>query len=76
MLAALALIAALAAGPATATPEPAKPPAAASEKPAKPEQVCTTRKVGKVLGHEVTHVKCDDAKPAPAPPAPALAAPR
>jgi len=74
MLAALALISALAAEPAAATP--AKPPAAESEKPAKLGQVCTTRKVGKILGREVTHVKCDDAKPAPAPQAPALGIPR
>lgn len=76
MLAALALISALAAEPAVANPEPPKPPAAAPEKPAKPEQVCTTRKVGKVFGHEVTHVKCDDVKPAKVPPAPSLGAPR
>ena len=43
--------------------------AAADAKPEKPHQVCVTAKVGRLFGHDVTHVKCEDAKPAPAKPA-------
>ena len=59
MLAVLMLAAAVTAA------EPAKPPVEA--KAGKPEQVCVTRKVGRVFGHDITHVKCEDAKPAPKP---------
>jgi hypothetical protein len=49
--------------------ETAKPAPAAEAKAEKPHQVCVTRKVGRLFGHDITHVKCEDAKHEPAKPA-------
>lgn len=75
MLTILPAIAALAAANPPAQPTdvaPPKPPApeqaAKSAPDGKAAPVCTVRKVGKILGHEVTHKKCVDPKskqPAP-----------
>lgn len=78
MLVMFAAIAALAAAtppvePATTAstkapaPREAAPQGTTNAPAAKPAQVCTVRKVGKILGHAVTHKKCVDAKPASAP---------
>ncbi|RAK66479.1 hypothetical protein [Phenylobacterium kunshanense] len=71
MLTILAAIAAIAAAPPPTQPTevpPPKPPGAeqgAKSRPdGKPASVCTVKKVGKILGHEVTHKKCVDPKPA------------
>lgn len=75
MLTILAVIAALAAESPPAQPTgvaPPKPPGVEQTAKSAPEgkaaAVCTVRKIGKILGHEVTHKKCVDPKskqPAP-----------
>ena len=49
----------------SALPPSLSPPAAAKATPKKAAQTCETKKVGRLFGHDVTHLKCEDAKPAP-----------
>jgi len=67
MLVILTSLIALASGPATDAPKPDAPAAVAKPAKAKPEQTCVVTKKGKLFGHEVTHTKCEDAKPKPLP---------
>ena len=68
MLAVLAFAAALATAAPGASADAAKPTPVAAKvaKAKKTDQVCVTKKAGRLFGHDVTHVKCEDAKPAPA----------
>lgn len=67
ILTSLAVLAAAASEPA-APPKPGSAPAKTSVAPAKkPNENCVVVKKRMILGHEVTHVKCEDPKPAPKP---------
>jgi len=67
MLVILSSLFALASAPVTAiAPKAEAPPAAAAvAKPPKKNENCVVIKKGRLFGHDVTHVKCEDPKPTP-----------
>jgi hypothetical protein len=68
MLVILSSLVALASAPLTATDAPKAPPTLEKAEPQKTPQTCT-KKVRRLLGHDVTYSRCVSAKPAPEKPA-------